>query len=87
MEKDDKNIGLGVRQGQRPNCWNCHYFAISWHPSMPYACRLMGFKSRILPCREVEAVDSRFCQGFLEKTIVKNKESDFDKSKSDMWIA
>ena len=51
-----------------PNCWHCEYFAISWQPVMPYICRLMGFKSKGLPCIEVLNADGRPCQGFLPKS-------------------
>ena len=70
----------------KPNCWNCRYFAISWHPSMPYACRLMGFKSRVLPCVEVQTADQRPCQGFLAKSQF-NEDEIVSNPKADMWLA
>ena len=74
-----------IRTG-RPNCWNCRYFTISWHPSMTYACRLMGFKSKILPCKEVKAVDGRSCQGFLQKNRITDRKTQVS-STSDIWLA
>ena len=50
-----------------PNCYQCRHFAISWDPSAPYACRLMGFKSRALPAIEVLRVDGVRCRGFAAK--------------------
>ena len=50
-----------------PNCWKCHYFAVSWDHTKPYACRLMGFKSPQLPCRDVLQIDGRHCRGFVAK--------------------
>ncbi len=50
-----------------PNCWKCQYFAVSWDPGMPYSCRLMGFKSRVLPAIEVLRADGSRCRGFLPK--------------------
>ena len=50
-----------------PNCWKCHYFAVSWDPTKPYACRLMGFKSRVLPAMEVLRTDGTACLGFTVK--------------------
>ena len=50
-----------------PNCYQCKHFAISWQPSMPYACKLLGFKSRMLPCMQVQQLDGRACQGFEAK--------------------
>ncbi len=52
-----------------PNCFNCQHFAISWQPSMPYACKLLGFKSKALPAIEVLRIDGRVCQGFTPKPI------------------
>ena len=42
-----------------PNCWQCRHFSVSWDPNLPYACRLMGFKSRITPALEVLRADGR----------------------------
>lgn len=50
-----------------PNCWQCRHFAVSWDPSLPYSCRLMGFKSRIMPAIEVLRADGTSCRGFLPK--------------------
>jgi hypothetical protein len=50
-----------------PNCYSCKHFAVSWDASLPYACRLMGFKSRGLPALEVLRVDGVFCRGFVDK--------------------
>jgi hypothetical protein len=40
---------------------------VSWDPAKPYACRLMGFKSRVLPAIEVYRTDGNPCRGFLNK--------------------
>jgi len=58
--------GVGVYM-TGPNCWKCHYFAVSWDPTKPYACNLMGFKSRLLPALEVLRTDGTACLGFTEK--------------------
>jgi hypothetical protein len=50
-----------------PNCFQCRHFAVSWDPSFPYSCRLMGFKSRALPAIEVLRADGVYCQGFAAK--------------------
>jgi hypothetical protein len=34
---------------------------------MPYGCKLMGFRSRVLPSMEVLRNDGRFCGGFSLK--------------------
>jgi hypothetical protein len=64
----EKRVDQGLGQhSQRPDCWRCHYFRISWKPSTPYTCSLMGFSSRALPCIEVLRADGRLCQGFVPK--------------------
>jgi hypothetical protein len=52
---------------EAPNCWQCRHFSVSWDPNLPYACRLMGFKSRILPAIEVLRADGTRCHGFQRK--------------------
>ena len=52
---------------QNPNCWQCRHFAIMHLPATPYACRLMGFQSVLMPCIEVLRADGRPCQGFAPK--------------------
>jgi len=34
---------------------------------MPYACRLMGFRSALMPCIEVLRADGQACKGFAPK--------------------
>lgn len=50
-----------------PNCWQCRHFAVSWDPNLPYSCRLMGFKSRVMPAIEVLRADGSRCRGFAPK--------------------
>lgn len=50
-----------------PNCWQCRHFAVSWDPQLPYACRLMGFKSRVVPSIEVLRADGSRCRGFIAR--------------------
>jgi len=51
----------------RPDCWKCIHFKVSWDPTKPYACRMMGFKSRMLPSIEVRLADGNECRGFQSK--------------------
>ncbi len=60
QEPEDRN---------RPDCWKCVYFKISWDPSKPYACQMMGFKSRMLPSYEVKLADGNECRGFAPKEL------------------
>lgn len=50
-----------------PNCWQCRHFAVSWDPQLPYSCRLMGFKSRVVPSLEVLRADGSRCRGFMAR--------------------
>jgi len=52
---------------EAPDCYRCRHFAISWQPQTPYACRLFGFSSRLLPALEVVRSDGRPCQGYERK--------------------
>jgi len=52
-----------------PDCWKCRNFAISWDPRNPYQCKMMGFKSRMIPSFEVFRADGNHCRGFMEKTV------------------
>lgn len=52
-----------------PNCWQCRFFAVSWDPSKPYACQLMGFKTKVLPSIEVLRADGDRCRGFMQKEM------------------
>ena len=61
------NTPKSTEREEAPNCWQCRHFAVSWDPKMPYSCRLMGFKSRILPAIEVLRIDGQRCQGFMRK--------------------
>ena len=49
------------------SCWQCRHFATSWDPALPYQCKLLGFKSRMLPSMQVQQIDGRPCQGFEPK--------------------
>jgi hypothetical protein len=50
-----------------PNCWECRYLAITWDVRMPYGCKMMGFRSKVIPSLEVLRTDGRFCGGFSPK--------------------
>ncbi len=65
------DLGKGQEPATRgPNCWQCRHFAITHIPSSPYACRSMGFQSRLIPSLEVLRVDGQFCRLFSPKAIV-----------------
>jgi hypothetical protein len=58
---------LTTPANQAINCWQCRYFATSWDPALPYLCKLMGFKSKMLPSIQIVQLDGRPCQGFDAK--------------------
>ena len=64
---DSKLIG----RENKPNCWQCRHFQITHHKSFPYACAVMGFKSRQLPCLEVLRADGETCKRFELKQHLK----------------
>ena len=43
--------------------------AITWDVRMPYGCKLMGFRSKVVPSLEVLRTDGRFCGGFSPKPV------------------
>ena len=59
---------MNDESSKAPDCWQCRYFAISWDPRTPYQCRMMGFKSRMIPSFEVFRADGNHCRGYVPKT-------------------
>ncbi len=52
-----------------PNCWDCRYLAITWDVRLPYGCKFMGFRSKMIPSLEVLRTDGRFCGAFSPKPV------------------
>jgi len=44
--------------------------AVTWDVRMPYGCKLMGFRSKVVPSLEVLRTDGRFCGGFSPKPTI-----------------
>jgi hypothetical protein len=65
----DKTLANNRSGPDKPDCWKCAYFTVSWDPAKPYACKLMGFKSRMLPSFEVKMADGHDCRGFTSKPM------------------
>jgi hypothetical protein len=59
--------GEAPKPTKGPNCWDCRYMAITWDVRLPYGCKLMGFRSKVIPSLEVLRTDGRFCGGFSPK--------------------
>jgi hypothetical protein len=55
------------KQGADINCFSCQHFYITYDPGFPYGCRAPGFKSRLLPSKEMYANSGMDCQLFIEK--------------------
>ena len=49
------------------NCFSCRYFYITYDPTFPYGCRTIGFKSYLLPPKEVYVNSDMDCLLFAEK--------------------
>jgi hypothetical protein len=49
------------------HCSACKHYFITYDPQFPYGCRAVGFKSRVLPCREMAAHSGIDCQCFFMK--------------------
>lgn len=63
MKREQNQPGAG----QRPDCFKCRHFAITWEKGRSYACRAMGFKSREMPWRVVLRTSGRPCLAFSPK--------------------
>lgn len=61
-----------MEAGKQINCFECEFLAISWDKNFPYMCKKLGFKSRIIPSKEVFKNSQIECQFFMKK--VKNVE-------------
>jgi hypothetical protein len=49
------------------NCFSCQHFYITYDAQFPYGCRTVGFKSRLLPSKEMYANSGMDCQFFADK--------------------
>ena len=53
--------------GQRPNCFQCAHFTITWDTKHPRACKLFGFKMAGLPSAMVFRSTGAECIAFVKK--------------------
>ena len=51
----------------RPDCWSCAFFSITWDPKFPYGCDLMGFKSKVTTCLDVVRFYGKRCLGYRKR--------------------
>lgn len=54
-------------RSEKINCFTCGNFYITHDKGFPYGCGAMGFKSKIMPSREVLSNSGIQCQAFLAK--------------------
>ena len=59
---------MGADLVKKANCFACKYFAVTWEPKRPKACKLFGFKSAELPSIAVYKSTGADCMGFEKKT-------------------
>lgn len=50
-----------------PNCMRCIYHHLTYDQRTPYMCVKLGFKSKIIPSREVKINSGMECQFFKQK--------------------
>jgi hypothetical protein len=53
------------------NCFSCQHFHITYDPNFPYGCRAAGFKSRLLPSKEMYINSGLDCMLFEEKMKIR----------------
>lgn len=51
----------------RIDCLKCIYYAVSWDPNFPRACKLYGFKTAYMPSATVYRSSGAECMGFVKK--------------------
>jgi len=55
------------KQPSEINCFNCHYFYITYDRNFPYGCRAVGFKFRLMPSKEMYVNSGIDCLLFKER--------------------
>jgi hypothetical protein len=58
------------------SCFQCAHFHITHDRKRPYGCSSMGFKSKMLPSREVFALQGHDCLAFKAKVLLPAKRQD-----------
>jgi hypothetical protein len=71
-EKKGEQGAMHQVTGHKPqpkeiNCFTCHHFYITYDRSFPYGCKAAGFKSRLMPSREMYVNSGLECLLFKEK--------------------
>jgi len=71
FRKKEQGVAFHVT-GKKPqpkeiNCFSCHLFFITYERTFPDGCRAAGFKSRLMPSREMRVNSGLECLLFKEK--------------------
>lgn len=62
----------------KPDCFRCLYFALTWEPTHPKACKLFGIKSSQLPSVVIFNSSGEHCNGFIHKDAMKVQKEEED---------
>ena len=60
MKKKSKNKN-------KPNCYNCKFYYVTWDEDFPYGCKALGFKTRKIPTEVVFESSGMRCLAFSKK--------------------
>ncbi|OPL16112.1 MAG: hypothetical protein AVO39_06480 [delta proteobacterium MLS_D] len=60
-------MSRGMHVNHFVHCFLCRHFYITHDRDFPYGCRAMGFKSKRLPCMEVEESSGMDCAYYSPK--------------------
>jgi hypothetical protein len=67
LEQGDYFMTGQKPQGTEIKCFSCRHFYITYDRSFPYGCKMAGFKSRLMPSREMYVNSGLECLFFEEK--------------------
>ena len=56
-----------MREHERPDCYRCQSFFITYDERQPYGCRAFGMKSRALPSVTVKQESGEECRAYTPK--------------------
>ena len=60
-----------VDNTEKIDCLKCKYFALTWEPKTPRACKFFGFKTSAMPSVTVYKSSGGTCNGFEKKETKK----------------
>lgn len=57
----------------RVSCFGCVHLVTTYDRAMPYACRLIGIRSRLLPSIEVRRETGEDCKGYERRSTARRR--------------